>query len=274
MCAAVRLNLAQSQMQQAQLVPGSYGYVQGPTGPTGSAGVPGAVGALFSTGPLGVTGSIGILNHPLGSSFTIWPPSDTPREPLPSAGMKVEDLIGWRIWRLREDGHLWSYAIDHVWLPGYSTTGKPGDHDHAGVWAFKDRQRAIQKAADHWGTGPFVYGSVRLWGTVVEHSEGFRAENARIISIEGGSGGISEKELNRLRALYKVRGAACVDVPAVAWTGREEPVATPVFSGNRFGELPPLPERRSYFPWSLAALLSIVLLMVFATAWIAHLPTH
>jgi hypothetical protein len=57
--------------------------------------------------------------------------------------------------------------------------------DSAEVWAFKDRAAAAAKAetgAAAWGG---VWGAVRLWGEIVEHDCGYRAENARIVAIEG-----------------------------------------------------------------------------------------
>lgn len=106
---------------------------------------------------------------------------------LENGGIRAEDLIGWRIWRVCV-GFLQSYSQGIIWEPNEPMEGKPGDHDHVGVWAFREQRRAIEKmlgALPIYGI-PFVYGSVRLWGDVVEHTDGYRAQYARILSIDGG----------------------------------------------------------------------------------------
>lgn len=124
-----------------------------------------------------------------------------PSQPLPSAGMKVEDLIGWRVWRVK-NGHLWSYFQDYVWMPGEVSEGIPGDHDHAGIWAFKDKRRAFQKALD--GQASYVWGSVLLWGQVVEHADGYRASKARIVSIGGATRDVSREVMAELCEIHGV----------------------------------------------------------------------
>lgn len=122
-------------------------------------------------------------------------------KPIPAAGMKVEDLIGWRIWRLR-NGYLTAFSRDYAWLPGEVEEGTPGDHDGAGIWAFKTRRRAISKLIET--SAPHVWGSIRMWGSVVEHSEGFRATKARIVSLDGATDGVSDEAFERLRRRYGV----------------------------------------------------------------------
>lgn len=127
-----------------------------------------------------------------------------PPQPLVAAGMKVEDLIGWRIWRVK-DGHLWSYSVDYAWLPDGVAEGVPGDHDSLGIWAFKDKRRAFQKALESATPNTaYVWGSVRLWGRVVEHADGYRASKARIMSIDGASQDLPREALASLCATYGV----------------------------------------------------------------------
>jgi hypothetical protein len=57
-----------------------------------------------------------------------------------------------------------------------------------GVHAYKDAAKARQHAETAYlgGQQPhWLWGSVRLWGEVVEHEIGYRAEFARIISLDG-----------------------------------------------------------------------------------------
>ncbi len=103
-------------------------------------------------------------------------------EPIPRADMQVFDLIGWRVWRLTSSGHLMSLSASAVWLPGEPMAGEVGDHNGRGVHVFKGRAPAIAEIAQQ--PGPFVVGSVILWGDVVEHERGYRAERAKIVSLD------------------------------------------------------------------------------------------
>lgn len=180
----------------------------------------------------------------------------TPREPLPSAGMKVEDLIGWRVWRVR-NGHLWSYSADYAWMPGEVSEGDPGDHDSAGIWAFKDKRRAFQKAVESGGS--YVWGSVLLWGHVVEHKDGYRASKARIVSIGGATRDVTREVL---ADLCENHGVA---VPThVSRSTRPEETSTAI----EYGEQPPYivvpahPELMPNTPWPLFGALGALFSML------------
>lgn len=181
----------------------------------------------------------------------------SPSQPLESGGMKVEDLTGWRIWRVKH-GHLWSYSADYAWMPGEVSEGDPGDHDSAGVWAFKEKRRAFQKAMES-GDG-FVWGSVRLWGHVVEHKDGYRASKARIVSLDGATRDVTPEAMADLCRVY---GVAEVALPArtVKMTVIRET------HGALVGELPslpePEPELHEQTQWPLIQGLGVVLFALF-----------
>lgn len=107
--------------------------------------------------------------------------SSVRQEPLPKMGMKVEDLIGWRIWRVSPSGLLMSFSQANLWLPLEPMKGEPGDHDSAGIWAFHSETLAAAKLA---GSVNHVMGQVRMWGHVIKHEQGFRSQFARIVSID------------------------------------------------------------------------------------------
>lgn len=198
------------------------------------------------------TGGLGIQAIPISPTL-----DPALRKPLPSGGMKVEDLIGWRVWRVRND-HLWSYSADYAWMPGDVSEGDPGDHDSAGVWAFKDKRRAFQKAVEE-GRG-LVWGSVRLWGHVVEHKDGFRASKARIISIDGATRDVIPETLIDLCRLYRVPETEVPPAPV-----RKPPVPLPQYvtapSVVPFGELPPLDiESKPDTPWPVIWIVGGILL--------------
>jgi hypothetical protein len=179
-----------------------------------------------------------------------------PRGPLPSAGMKVEDLIGWRIWRVRK-GHLWSYFQDYAWMPGETSEGAPGDHDHAGIWAFKDKRRAFRKAINQGDN--YVWGSVLLWGSVVEHADGYRASKARIVSIGGATRDVSRKALAELCEVYGVAMPAHVSrVAAEAPKPREIAVSwVPIMP--MMESKPLTTESKPEPPWPVIGVLAFVL---------------
>jgi hypothetical protein len=75
-----------------------------------------------------------------------------------------------------------SFTHGDVWVPDEPMVGDPDDYGAAGVWAFKDRNLALRKMLE---SGPgYAYGTVSLWGEVVEHDLGYRAQFARVASIE------------------------------------------------------------------------------------------
>lgn len=135
-----------------------------------------------------------------------------PSKPLESAGIRVGEITGWRMWTLRGN-YLGSYSRDIVWAPEEAMKGNPKDYDDVGVWAFKDKHRAIRKMMDdaYLGSGRNnVFGSIEMWGNIIEHEEGYRAEFARIKSIDDIHGFSDEdkgkeKLLQSLRKRYKVQ---------------------------------------------------------------------
>ena len=77
------------------------------------------------------------------------------------------EIIAWRCWR-----------------PDRPMTGKIGGN-YAGVHAWKEREAArIMFEENMAGAG--AWGAVALWGELVEHERGFRAENARVVANRGG----------------------------------------------------------------------------------------
>ncbi|MGH7029999.1 MAG: hypothetical protein ACREE9_00630 [Stellaceae bacterium] len=93
------------------------------------------------------------------------------------------EITGWRIWLVR-DGCLLSPFRETVWPSDGFVAGDPGAG--FGVFAFKERRRAIEEARRMSGPGlTIAYGSVRIWGEVVEHKRGYRAEFARIATLDG-----------------------------------------------------------------------------------------
>lgn len=172
-------------------------------GPTGVSGPPGQQSAAsgaqqnHAAAQAAYANALGNIGHMFqGYNFFPLPPGfysideseQAAKEPLKHTSTVFGEIIGWRMWRLSH-GFLRSYSADRVWAPGEPMTGKPGDHKSDGIWAFKEKSRALHKAMDT-ATGSIshdtavVYGSVRLYGLIVEHELGYRAEYAEIASLE------------------------------------------------------------------------------------------
>lgn len=134
--------------------------------------------------------------------------SSEPAKPIESAGIKVGEIIGWRMWNYYK-GYLQSYSADRIWAPEEKMTGEPSDNGTDGIWAFKEKNRALNKMLEgnyHDKSNGTIYGSVKLWGKIVEHELGYRAECAKIVSLEDVYIGHGDKQkiLSDLRKQYSL----------------------------------------------------------------------
>lgn len=169
----------------------------------------GATGFASFGGPGLVSPRFGALTYVSAADLT------NPHPPLETAPMSVGEFVGWRVWRVRpQDRLLQSYSQDRIWLPGEPMQGEPRDHGPEGVWAFKDADRAAQKVCGIYDSvGPAgALGSVWLWGNVVEHADGYRAEFATVRSIDGVTSDPGDDALmDALRQRYGVGSAEDAD---------------------------------------------------------------
>lgn len=92
-------------------------------------------------------------------------------------------------------GLLRSLSTDHVWQPGETMIGdlaaKPiWGGTNPGIHARKDELHVmgdVQTSLAHSrDTHAYVIGKVALWGQVIEHEHGYRAENAKVVEVVGG----------------------------------------------------------------------------------------
>jgi len=96
---------------------------------------------------------------------------------------QTEEIIGWRAWRVDTlNSELWlkSVVVPVYWQPGEALQAcyfpPPAGSVHGpGIYAAKTEAGALEAMDDWTGT---VYGTVALWGTVVEHVRGYRAQYA------------------------------------------------------------------------------------------------
>jgi hypothetical protein len=101
-------------------------------------------------------------------------------EPIEDAGISAGEIIGHRAWRVRDDGLLQSMAVSTVWAPNEVMEGKPSDYNGMGVHAFKTASAAL---TEYWGY-EIAIGTVLLWGEVIEHELGYRAQFGKVNSID------------------------------------------------------------------------------------------
>ncbi len=127
-----------------------------------------------------------------------------PHEEIPAAGVRLGEIIGWRVWDLPGD-FITSCIVAKVWAPGKIVKG---DVRKAGVHSWKTFEDAVAYATGSYGV--HVVGRVALWGEVVEHERGYRAEFAKPISFDGilGEWGLlASRRLRKLRELYGLEAA-------------------------------------------------------------------
>jgi len=137
----------------------------------------------------------------LGADFADPPPKPAA---LPRIAPMVGELIGHRAWKVEGGNLLRSYSAGSAWFPGLAMQDKIGkgqeidDHNTAGIWAFKDPYELAHEFYDEIRSGG-VFGTVWLWGTVIEHECGYRAQYASIRSLDRAGKGT---DLEVLRAAY------------------------------------------------------------------------
>lgn len=127
-----------------------------------------------------------------------------PTKPLQRAAPTVGELIGHRAWTVQGGNLLLSISAKSAWFPSQAMHDKIGqgqeidDHNTAGIWAFKD---PYDLANEFWSMlkNGTVFGTVWMWGTVIEHERGYRSQYAAIRSLERASPGI---DIEILRAAY------------------------------------------------------------------------
>ena len=109
-------------------------------------------------------------------------PSAGPASVL-STGIEVGEITAWRIWRLGKDGMVYSPIVNMPWFPGEVVRALPHLGAEDGIYASKTRPEMKWPPSPR-ASWPLVVGRVLLWGIVIEHENGYRAENARIIGFD------------------------------------------------------------------------------------------
>jgi hypothetical protein len=152
------------------------------------------------------------MRNPLFISPFIPPPRSESKlaNDLKHEGIRVGEIIGYRAWRVVEstwmrrtwmrrcDNRLHSVLMkDYVWLPDQPASGDVREH---GIYSFKRVIRSREQYGFALAGGPLLYGSVKIWGEIVEHEAGYRSQFAKIVSLDYGDPELLEK----FRAIYGV----------------------------------------------------------------------
>lgn len=105
---------------------------------------------------------------------------------LKSEGIRAGEIIAWRAWRVC-GVHLRSAVMDSVWSEHEPMNGDP-IKDY-GVHAYNDKDGPYRDGYAGPGTmiafcDGWVTGQVALWGEIVEHKHGYRAQYGKIRSLD------------------------------------------------------------------------------------------
>lgn len=120
----------------------------------------------------------------------------------PAETIRAGEIIAWRAWRIgglfKRNFHLLSTNHDDVWHPeGITASEQPGIGDSFGIYALKTRKDL--RTHFLYSSSNLVFGTVLLWGQVVEGEKGYRAEFARVLTLEEGG---TPTKLQVLRKRY------------------------------------------------------------------------
>jgi hypothetical protein len=140
------------------------------------------------------------------------------------------EIVGHRYWVVSWGGNLFGPHSWSHWHPTEPMTGNVTRNGHAGVFALKTKNLVEQFVADTaarrelartWRSAPLLpphglegpialaVGTVSLWGTIWEHTTGFRAQFGRVRTIDVWLEGeeydrrqTASPQLDRLRTKY------------------------------------------------------------------------
>lgn len=97
--------------------------------------------------------------------------------PIPREGIRAGEITAYRAWALTMgNGWLKAVSADKIWIPGETMEG---DVERHGIHCFKHPAYVD----DAFGSGKYVGGTIEIWGEIIEHEKGYRAQFARIKSL-------------------------------------------------------------------------------------------
>jgi hypothetical protein len=120
----------------------------------------------------------------------VFGPDVEPDKPALPEETAFGEVLGHRVWRfLRFRAHGCAvtscYRTDYIWTPQHTEEEKASlvrDHNSFGFHAWSNPNRAVGYAMGL-GLG-VVIGRVKLWGVVIHHQHGYRAQYAKIVGFD------------------------------------------------------------------------------------------
>jgi hypothetical protein len=122
---------------------------------------------------------------------------------LKHGGIRVGEIIAYRAWRIFESGWLRRsddrlhsvFMQNYVWHPDRPAWGDVREH---GIYSFRQPIQSREQYGYPGAGGTLLFGSVKIWGEIVEHETGYRCQFAKIVSLDYGEPELLEK----FRAIY------------------------------------------------------------------------
>lgn len=131
-----------------------------------------------------------------------------PHEPtsLRSEGVRAGEIIAWRAWNIA-DGLLVSVTASCKWKPDETLTGDAAGG--YGIHAYKaPHGPLLDSYVEKDSQTKWVIGEVALWGDIIEHEEGYRAQYGRVHSLVTWHSGVSPELRYMLTDKYITKSAA------------------------------------------------------------------
>lgn len=164
------------------------------------------------------------------STFTIsWDLTKPSAPAIPYAGIRAGELTGYRAWHVVEGNQLCSLAHHFIWEPNATIEGDINkvvwsdygtfEQLYGGVYCFDTKNKLaleeLKATLVHYPTfmslesNPthsilltgMAFGTIKLWGEVIEHELGYRGQFAKLTSIDEV---IGVADIDALRRKYNV----------------------------------------------------------------------
>jgi hypothetical protein len=139
------------------------------------------------------------------------------------------EIVGYRAWRLDDDGRLRSYVSVHpdaatVWTPGDVTARCRHGHEAPAIGCSCGLHAAYEPP-DPFRDGGFgrnhaVYGAITCWGNIDTTSTDFRAQHARIVCLAFWRMQ-TWHHTERVRAVARRHGVPCVELDELGGVAAE-----------------------------------------------------
>ncbi len=145
------------------------------------------------------------------------------------APLLPEAVIGYRVWRMGDDGGLLPYVSVHagaqaIWTPGDVTAACDEGHEapaagcSCGLHAAYEPPDPLRDGG--FGRNHAVYGAVSCWGEIDTTSTDFRAQHARIVCLAFWRMQ-TWHHTELVRAIARSHAVPCVELDELAGVARE-----------------------------------------------------